>query len=73
MPFPGAEEAIAGDEKLLQYLLNPMHPIGAPKGCLAGFNRLYGGKCGYAGGRSDSCRKFRRKLCFKTIAFWCKI
>ncbi len=31
MPFPGAEQAVVSDDKLFQYLLNPMHPIGGPK------------------------------------------
>ncbi|MCC6227424.1 MAG: hypothetical protein IT195_13610 [Microthrixaceae bacterium] len=31
MPFPDADNAIITQEKLLDYLLNPAHPVGGPK------------------------------------------
>ena len=31
MPFPDAEHAVVAKEKLLDYLLNPNHPVGGPK------------------------------------------
>jgi len=31
MPFPDAEHAVATEEKVRDYLLNPNHPVGGPK------------------------------------------
>ena len=31
MPFPDAEHAVVTQEKLRDYLLNPIHPVGGPK------------------------------------------
>jgi uncharacterized protein DUF6883 len=31
MPFPGAGQAVVPNDKLFQYLLSPMHPVGGPK------------------------------------------
>ena len=31
MPFPDAEHAIVGEDKVRDYLLNPNHPVGGPK------------------------------------------
>jgi hypothetical protein len=31
MPFPDAEHAIVTEEKVRNYLLNPIHPVGGPK------------------------------------------
>jgi hypothetical protein len=40
MKMPNGEQASVDDEKLLRYLLNPMHPVGGPHAVL--FERLLG-------------------------------
>jgi hypothetical protein len=40
MKMPNGQHAVVGDEKLLHYLLNPLHPVGGPHAIL--FDRLLG-------------------------------
>jgi hypothetical protein len=40
MKMPNGENALVGDEKLLHYLLNPLHPVGGAHATL--FDRLLG-------------------------------
>lgn len=40
MKLPNGDRALISDEKLLRYILNPMHPVGGPHAIL--FDRLLG-------------------------------